>query len=312
MVLGVPRALLYWKYSVFIESFFEECGIEIIVSPDTNKDILDAGVKYCVDEACLPVKVFHGHVEWLKDKSDAIFVPRIMQLHKREYICPKFCGLPEMVKNSIRDLPPITMEPIYAVTEKELFLSSKKIAESFVKSKKVIRRAFDIALEKQKKFKPGYNDEKYNMKVGLLGHPYNIYDKFCNMDIVSKLHESGVGVITEEYVDEIMKNKSSESLFKKPFWTFARNSYGAASVLTDSNEVDGLIYISSFACGIDSVVIELIKERIGDFPFMILKVDEHSGEAGLETRVEAFVDMIERRMNNESKLSKSGEFISCG
>jgi len=312
MVIGIPRALLYWKYSAFIETFFKECGVEILVSPDTNKEILDAGVKFCVDEACLPVKVFHGHVNWLKDKCDAILVPRIMQLHKREYICPKFCGLPEMVKNSMTDLPYITEEPIYAVTEKELFMSSKSIAEGFIKNKRVIRRAFKIALEKQKSFKYGYNDESYNMRVGLLGHPYNIYDKFCNMDIVNKLHELGVGVITEEYVDNSARDKSVEGLFKKPFWTFARNAYGASADLHDGNKVDGFIYISSFACGIDSVVIELIKERIGDFPLLILKLDEHSGEAGLETRVEAFVDMIERRMNNEGKLSESGKFISCG
>ena len=63
------------------------------------------GAQYCVDEACLPVKVFHGHVCYLKDKCDLLFIPRIMQLYKDEYICPKFCGLPEMVINSIPGLP---------------------------------------------------------------------------------------------------------------------------------------------------------------------------------------------------------------
>ena len=57
-------------------------------------------------------------------------------------------------------------------------------------------------------------------------------------------------------------------------------------------QVNGIIYISSFACGIDSVVVELIKDKIDEFPFMILKIDEHTGEAGLDTRVEAFADML--------------------
>ena len=85
-----------------------------------------------------------------------------------------------------------------------------------------------------------------------------------------------------------------KKLYKRPFWTFARNSYGFTVYGSREGLFDGIIYISSFACGIDSVVVELIKDKIGEFPFMILKVDEHTGEAGLDTRVEAFVDMLER------------------
>lgn len=306
MVVGIPNALLYYKYAVFIETFFKELEMDILVSPETNKEILNQGVKYCVDEACLPIKVFHGHVSWLRDKCDIIFVPRVMQLSKREYICPKFCGLPEMIKNSIPDLPYITSDPIYAYSRKELYKSMKKISSDFGKSKAIIKKAFNTAIERQINSKVGYNEKNYPMRVAVIGHPYSIYDNFCNMNIIHKLHELSVGVITEEYVGTEIINQKSTSLFKKPFWTFAKNSYGAASALCENNEVDGIIYISSFACGIDSVVIELVKERIGDFPTLVLKIDEHSGEAGLDTRVEAFVDMLERRIKNESKFSKLG------
>lgn len=102
-------------------TFFTELGAETIVSEDTNKSILDLGVKHCVDEACMPVKVFHGHVASLRDKCDAILIPRIMQIRKREYICPKFCGLPEMVVYNIPDLPAVISEPIYATDDKRLY-----------------------------------------------------------------------------------------------------------------------------------------------------------------------------------------------
>lgn len=105
MKIGIPKGLLYYKYHPFFMTFFTELGAETIVSEDTNKSILDQGVRYCVDEACMPVKVFHGHVASLRDKCDAILIPRIMQVRKREYICPKFCGLPEMVVYNIPDLP---------------------------------------------------------------------------------------------------------------------------------------------------------------------------------------------------------------
>lgn len=311
MVIGIPKGLLYSKYHVFIETFLQELEAEIIVSPDTNKAILDEGIRHCVDEACLPIKIFHGHVAWLKDKCDFIIVPRIMQLKEREYICPKFCGLPEMIKNSIPDLPGITEEPIYATSKEELFKWAKSVGILLTKDRVRIKKAFDTALNKQKGYKTGINDKDYSIKVALIGHPYSVYDGFCNMNVVKKLNNCGIGVITEEHVEEELIHSQIKKLFKRPFWTFARNSYGSAISLFEEGQVDGIVYVSSFACGIDSVVLELIKERIGDFPLLVLKLDEHSGEAGLETRVEAFGDMLGRRLKDENKYSEFRKHISC-
>ncbi|WMM26399.1 acyl-CoA dehydratase activase-related protein [Tissierella sp. MB52-C2] len=295
MIVGIPKGLLYYKYNPFLQTFFSELGAEVITSEDTNKKILDEGIRYSVDEACLPIKVFHGHVSSLRDKSDIIIIPRIMQVRKREYICPKFCGLPEMIMNSIPDMPKVITEPIYAISKGKLYNWAEDAGSIIVDDKSKIKRAFNKALEQQKVYDSGIKDENYKLKVALVGHPYNIYDDFINMNVVKKLNKLGVGVITEEYLREELMDKEVESLYKRPFWTFARNSYGFASYISKKKQVDGIIYISSFACGIDSVVVELIKDKIGEFPFMILKIDEHTGEAGLDTRVEAFIDMLERR-----------------
>jgi predicted nucleotide-binding protein (sugar kinase/HSP70/actin superfamily) len=295
MIVGIPKGLLYYKYNPFLQTFFSELGAEVITSEDTNKKILDEGIRYSVDEACLPIKVFHGHVSSLRDKSDIIVIPRIMQVRKREYICPKFCGLPEMIINSIPDMPKTIAEPIYAISKRKLYNWAEDVGSIIVEDKSKIKRAFNKALEQQKVYDLGIRDENYKLKVALVGHPYNIYDDFLNMNIVKKLNKLGVGVITEEYIREELMDKEVEELYKRPFWTFARNSYGFASYISKKKQVNGIIYISSFACGIDSVVVELIKDKIGEFPFMILKIDEHTGEAGLDTRVEAFIDMLERR-----------------
>ncbi|MBK1812092.1 2-hydroxyglutaryl-CoA dehydratase [Clostridium sp. YIM B02505] len=294
MKVGIPKGLLYYKYHPFLNTFFTELGAEIITSEDTNKKILDEGVKYCVDEACLPIKIFHGHVSMLRDKCDVIVIPRIMQLRSREYICPKFCGLPEMVLNSIPGIAESITEPIYAASEKELYQWAQKAGKAITNNRTQIRNAFDKALCEQNKYKTGIKNEDYKINVALAGHPYNLYDNFINMNLVKKLNKLGVGVITEEFIDDALIDNKVKELYKRPFWTFARNAYGFTLEASNEKMVDGIIYISSFACGIDSVIVELIKDKIGDFPFMILKVDEHTGEAGLETRVEAFVDMLER------------------
>lgn len=295
MKVGIPKGLLGYKYFNFIEKFFSELGAEIVVSPDTNKEILNHGVKYCVDDACLPIKIFHGHVVSIKDKCDLMVVPRIMQLREREFICPKFCGLPEMIINSIPNMPKVTMTPIYATSKEKLYQWIKETGGVITKDKGRIQKAYDRALDEVNKSKVGIKDEGYNLNISLLGHPYNIYDNFINMNLVKKLNKLGVGIITEEFVEDDVIDDEVKKLFKRPFWTFARNAYGVSTHLAGNKKVDGIIYISSFACGIDSVVIELIKDRLGDFPFLVLKVDEHTGEAGMDTRIEAFVDMLERK-----------------
>ena len=56
---------------------FEGIGFEVISSNRTNKEIMDRGILYSVDEACLPVKIIHGHVDFLKDKVDFLLYQRL-------------------------------------------------------------------------------------------------------------------------------------------------------------------------------------------------------------------------------------------
>lgn len=306
MRVGIPKGLLYNKYHPFLITFFKELGAEVVVSENTNKKILDLGVKYAVDEACLPIKIFHGHVAVLKDKCDIIVIPRIMQLKKDEYICPKFCGLPEMVLNSIDNMPSAITEPIYAFTKKKLYNWAKSAGKKVNNNSFKIKNAFMKAYEEQLQYSTGILNEGYEIKIALVGHPYNIYDNFINMNLIPKLNKMGVGVETMEFTNEFLISLEINNLYKRPFWTYARENYGFAVNAANSKSADGIIYISSFNCGIDSVIIELIKDKVGDFPFLTLKVDEHTGEAGIDTRIEAFTDMLERRIQNESNIPTHG------
>ncbi|MFL0196374.1 acyl-CoA dehydratase activase-related protein [Clostridium sp. WILCCON 0269] len=298
MKIGIPKGLLYCKYHIFAETFFQELGAEIITSPDTNRYILDMGIKYCVDEACLPIKIFHGHVAAIKDKCDIILIPRIMQLKKNEFICPKFCGLPEMILNDIPNMPKSLTYPVYAFSKNKLRNWALNAGLIFSKNLLEINKACKKALLAQETYKSELSNIKFPTKVALVGHPYNLYDSFTNMNIVKKLNKLKISILTEETIDEHQIDNEISHLFKKPFWTFAKNSYGFSTYLAESKKIDGIIYISSFACGIDSIVIELIKDRLKNFPFLVLKIDEQTGEAGFDTRIEAFSDMLERRCQN--------------
>lgn len=297
MRIGIPKGLLYHRYSPFFNTFFKELGAEIVTSPDTNKEILNLGIKSSIDEACLPIKIFHGHVAYLKDKCDIMLIPRVMQLKKSEFICPKFCGLPEMIINDIADMPKIISFPIYSYNKKSFMSFIKNSGFIFTKNIYKIKTSYSKALLAQNSSEFGIKDKNYDINIALVGHPYNLYDSYSNLNLIKKLHKLGIGVITEETIDENLINNETINLFKKPFWTFARESYGFSVFSAKNDLVHGIIYISSFSCGIDSVLIELIKNNLKSFPMLILKIDEQTGEAGFDTRLEAFADMLQRRCN---------------
>jgi predicted nucleotide-binding protein (sugar kinase/HSP70/actin superfamily) len=156
--------------------------------------------------------------------------------------------------------------------------------------------------------KAGLSDSGYPHTVALIGHAYNIYDRFVNMDLIRKLHTLGIGVITHECVAEADIQNRMTALSKPPFWYFAQRYYGAALHLLMSGRVDGIIYVSAFGCGVDAVVETLIRDAAGGVAMMTLKLDEHTGAAGFDTRLEAFADMLQRREKNGDYDAPAGEY----
>ena len=74
-VIGIPRALLHYRYGVLWQTFFEELGKTVVISDETDKAVLEAGIARSVDETCLASKIFLGHVVNLIGRCDAVFVP---------------------------------------------------------------------------------------------------------------------------------------------------------------------------------------------------------------------------------------------
>ena len=103
MKIGIPKALLYFKYANLWESFFNSLGVSYILSPDTNKSIVAKGSSLAVDESCLSSKVYLGHVDWLRGRCDCILIPRIASYGKAGTVCTRFLGAYDMVKNTYRE-----------------------------------------------------------------------------------------------------------------------------------------------------------------------------------------------------------------
>lgn len=311
--IGIPRGMFYYDYHILWEEFFKNLGVEVIISPKTNKDILNHGISTCVDEACLPVKVFHGHVNYLKDKVDYIFIPKIMSIYKREYGCPKHLGLPDMVKHSISDLPEI-IAPVVNLKSSKRGLKDAVVysGKYFTNNKREILKAYEMAYVKHEEqslsniLDENIDFKKYNSrKILLLGHPYNIYDNYINMEVGKKLESNDIKIINTEMIQESIAREYANTLSKRMFWTQGQRIIGVAFNLIENSEIDGIIYISAFGCGLDSVLIELVDRKAREYntPFTLLTIDEQTGEAGINTRIEAFLDMLKWRDENEDNIS---------
>ena len=102
--IGLPRAMLYHRYSMLWTVFFQQLGAEVVTSRPTDKEILDQGTALCVDEACLSEKIYLGHVKSLIGTCDYILVPRISNFGHKHMMCVRFEAMPDIVKNVFRDV----------------------------------------------------------------------------------------------------------------------------------------------------------------------------------------------------------------
>ena len=146
------------------------------------------------------------------------------------------------------------------------------------------------------------------LRIALVGHSYLTQESYANLNLLGRLREK-----TEvELVQHVNREEADTHLLglrKKLFWNHAKQIFGSGNKFIRDQEIDGIIYLSCFGCGTDSMVQELLacKAREQHKPYMVVTIDEHSGEAGLVTRLEAFLDMVERRRVHEGYVSTYGE-----
>ncbi|WP_051531043.1 acyl-CoA dehydratase activase-related protein [Clostridiisalibacter paucivorans] len=310
--IGIPKGLHYYDYHFIWKNFFEMLGVQVITSTDTNKNILDYGVKCCVEGACLPIKIYHGHVQQIKKEVDYLFIPKIISLGDGEFECPKILGIAEMVKHSIEDIPPI-ISPKINIREgkKALIKAVLNSGKYFSNNPFKILKAYEDSIKEFYKSKDIFSRklfENSKLKMLVLGHSYNIEDKYLNMDILNKIKRMNIEPITMNMLDD-NDTRNLEEVFKnKMFWTTGRKIIGTAINRLYEDTINGIIYISSFGCGLDSILIDIVQREAQKkgIPFMILTIDEHTGEAGINTRIEAFVDMIKWRGSGENYFSTHG------
>ena len=307
--VGIPRGLLYYEYFPLWRQFFRQLGAEVIESPVSTKQLLETGAYTNVDETCMPVKLYIGHAAALQDRVDYLFIPRIVSIREREYHCPKFSGLPDMVRSVFPQGPPV-LEIIADKTEnKKAFLPSLyKLGRHFSPNAVRVFTVYQQAVRQwratSQAWKQGFMPQpaKYGrtkpLNIAVLGHSYNLYDTYGNNNLLQILHNLGVHVFTPDNINYNRAMGNAEQYLPDLCWSLGKKIYGTAVAYAARRDINGIILVMSFECGPDSLLMDLVNREITacyNKPVMTLVLDEHSGEAGLMTRLEAFVDMVKRR-----------------
>ena len=104
MIIGLPRAMLYYRYHVQWETFFGALGLDTVTSEETNRKIMQDGINFSIDECCLPSKIFMGHVYSLIGRCDTILVPRLASYEKKNDVCVKLNALYDIARNTFPEV----------------------------------------------------------------------------------------------------------------------------------------------------------------------------------------------------------------
>ena len=328
--VGIPRALLYYKYFPMWGAFLENIGAEIVISENTNQRIITQGASRVVSDTCLPVKAFIGHAISLIDRCDSILIPVVRSTQKKVYNCSRFLALPDLTRAVVPCIPPIleiefdlnrgtrylyqqiyTLGRHFTCNPLKIKAAAQHAWETHLKYEEItaqqnLTRVEAIDIIQNKMIRETRKDYGTELVIGLAGHPYILHDEQVSHNLIKRLRSEGIKVLTPEMISAMPSDNDKEYVqvagLAKNYWESEEDMLGAGEYYTKIN-VDGIIGAMAFACGPDSLMMNLVQRQAqnANIPFMCLTVEEHTAEAGIVTRLEAFLDMIHRSKKRKIK-----------
>ena len=315
--IGIPYIFYFHDYLPFWTTLLREMGFEVEVSPKTNREIVNRGTETILAETCFPVKVAHGHVLYLIDKGvDALFIPSFINMNtadeefERGYACPLTQTIPYAAK--VANAGARIIAPIIDLKAGQNFLLKelhRALGQFFPVKKSRISVAIKAAEEAQESFSKAIRDKASRTlsalkgkNIVIIGRSYNALDSGMNLDLPRKLSNMGVTAIPMDFIPSATFR--IEDKWPNMYWRSGQKILKTARYIVD-NPALYAIYIGNFSCGPDSFISKYLAEEMKGKPFLQLEIDEHSADAGVITRCEAFLDSIENH-NTECLISDSG------
>ncbi len=306
-VVAIPRSLLFYEMHPFWNAFFTGLGFRVITSPPSNRGIITRGCEAVVEEVCFPVKLAMGHtLELLKQEPDYLFLPCVVNGDPIQAeacgssVCPLVQGFPYMSDAALdfSQYPSKVLRPVFhfesANVEKELHRFARDLGYAGAKVRKVVADAFKALADFRAAMLGRGKEVLASLPAGkpslvIVSRPYNGCDPGLNLRIPEKLKDMNVLAIP---VDFLPVQPSDSEHMKNMYWRYGQRILSAADFIAKTPRLHAL-YITNFACGPDSFIIKYFQHAMKGKQMLTLELDEHSADAGVITRLEAFLDSLE-------------------
>ncbi|MBI4266776.1 MAG: hypothetical protein HY668_00205 [Chloroflexi bacterium] len=304
--VGIPRALLAYDYAPLLIGFLNGLGVKVILSSRTTKEIMERAAELSYTDSCFPLKLLHGHAASLSKTADYILYPCAIRLGERDgdenqkYACPLVQASPFIVRQ-VLNLGERLLIPIldFSRGDSEVMANLADVAVKMGFSRAEGNRAARAGIKSQQQFELdraalGAERLKQIRESGQLGvvifsRSYMSQDSGANLGIAEKLAQLGVVPVPIDFLPLASLNPKRYS--DRPYWMYEGKFIAGAGLTVSDPGLYGLV-LTNFGCGPNSFIIRILEDIMGGKPLGQLEIDEHAAEAGIITRLEAFVDTI--------------------
>ncbi|MFA5405493.1 MAG: acyl-CoA dehydratase activase, partial [Ignavibacteria bacterium] len=317
--IGISRSLLTNTLYPFYHNFFNKLGLEVVLSDGAD----ECGKDKIQSSFCYPVELSHGFFgNLLKKNVDYIFLPHITQMdshseHQYNRLCVFVQGECYYLKSTFRDeiekkeskntrfLNPVIDFTLPEEELKNIFIG---IAKDVGKDKKIAMSAFDYSYnrfnEMQNEFKElgrkalkEIESNSDNLGIILFGRSYNAFAIEANLNIPHKFASKNITIIPHDFLPNEIKDS-----YENMYWYSGHQILSNARFVKKHKQLFGT-FITNFSCGPDSFILSYFRRIMGDKPSLTLELDSHSADVGIDTRIDAALDIIKNYLMLKSDES---------
>lgn len=328
VTVGLNRS--FWINTLYplYRTFFEKLGFSVVMPEEPDS----IGRQKIHSSFCYPAELAHGFMQTLLDKNpDFIFLPAISRLPlefstngkiiRDQCSCVIMGSEPYYLRSAFKI--PETTKLLTPVLDFKKGIASQEdtfiqiASELGISDREKPRKAYAEAVKQQKEFYEnrriiGENalrqleEDPNNTGIVLFGRAYNAFSSVANLGIPDKFASRGNVVIPCDCLPY-----QSEPMNLSMNWASGEELLRVARFVQRHPQLYG-VFITNFSCGPDSFLVGYFREIMGSKPSLTLELDSHSADAGIDTRVEAFLDIVERYRRIEGEKEENKEQIRLG
>ena len=301
--VGVPEALSVHSFWPLYSNFFHALGVRAVLASDVS----EKGAARCESSFCYPGELAHGQMGSMLEAdppADFWFVPHLKALPSYEKqvhacVCPITQGLPYALRTAFELDDARLLRPVLDLTRgfADGAAPMMDVAERLGRTREEGRKAWALAVERQKAcYREGLRLGRQAVAeaergtwpaVVLFGRPYNAFAPGANMGIPRKFVTRGYSVIPFDFLQV-----GEEEILPNMYWYYGQQDLKGAVMVKGRKNLFAC-FVTNFSCAPDSFILHFNRWIYGSKPFLTLELDSHTADAGVDTRVEAFLDVVE-------------------